>query len=454
MTEKRLSDQMLSHRYRVLLLAEAANPDWASVPLIGWSLSQALAKVADTHVVTHIRNREAFLRAGLSENRDFTAIDSEAISRPLWKLSELLRGGAGSGWSTVAAFSAIAYYAFERAVYKRFSDRLHAKEFDLVHRITPVSPSCQSLIARPLKKANVPFLIGPLNGGLAWPKNFKHRQIAEREWLSSLRAVYKLLPGYGSTLRNSAAIIAGSRSAYEDLPSSVTDKRIYLPENAVDLARVANPRDRAATIPLQMAFVGRLVPLKGVDMLLKSTAPFQQRGQLHLRIVGDGPERASLEGIVDQLGLRRTTRFDGWVPHATVMDILRSCDLLALPSIREFGGGVVLEAMALGVVPLVANYGGPAELVDSRTGIAVSFDDEASLISGMSNAIATVIADPGRLDEMGKAARQKVIQSFTWDAKAKQILDIYDGLFSGARLSSLGLTPSQSLNPSAPGGAR
>src|SRR5262249_54489242 len=126
----------MRRRYRILLIAEAANPEWASVPLIGWSLSRALAKITDAYLVTHVRNRNAISRAGLIEGRDFAAIDNQQFAAPLNKLSEWLRGGAGKGWTTVTALSSLAYYSFEREIWHRLGERIRAHEFDLVHRIT------------------------------------------------------------------------------------------------------------------------------------------------------------------------------------------------------------------------------------------------------------------------------------------------------------------------------
>jgi len=77
--------------------------------------------------------------------------------------------------------------------------------------------------------------------------------------------------------------------------------------------------------------------------------------------------------MVDRLGIRNGVSFCGWLPHNEVQDKLRVCDFMALPSIREFGGAVVVESMALGVTPIVADYAGPSELVDENTGIRVGF---------------------------------------------------------------------------------
>ena len=420
-------------RPRVLLIAESANPEWASVPLVGWSLFRALAKAVDVHLVTQVRNKSALVRAGLLEGRDFTAIDNERVAAPLYKLATRLRGGAEKGWTTNTAIQSIAYYSFERAVWHEFNQRLAAGEFDLVHRITPLSPTSQSIIARKLIKLKVPFVIGPLNGGVPWPPHFRDRQHAERDWLSTIRWLYKLMPAYRSTRRDSSAILVGSQFTYKDMPSWAQRKCIYMPENGVDLERFSRPRDRVAALPLQGAFVGRLVPYKGADMLLEGAAEFLRSGQLELHIIGDGPQRPLLEAITDRLGIGASVHYYGWVSHVEVQERLRSCDFMALPSVREFGGGVVLELMALGVTPIVADYAGPAELVDDKTGFRIAFTDKQSLVSGIRRTIAEIVRAPGILDIMGAAGRRKVMEKFTWEQKARRIVVIYDAVLAGSK---------------------
>ncbi len=63
-------------------------------------------------------------------------------------------------------FSSISYYYFEYLVWKKFGGRIRAGEFDLVHRITPVSPTVQSLLVAKCARYRVPMIIGPLNGGV------------------------------------------------------------------------------------------------------------------------------------------------------------------------------------------------------------------------------------------------------------------------------------------------
>jgi glycosyltransferase involved in cell wall biosynthesis len=105
---------------------------------------------------------------------------------------------------------------------------------------------------------------------------------------------------------------------------------------------------------------------------------------------------------------------------------LAACDVFAFPSIREFGGAVVLEAMALGLVPVVVDYGGPGELVTPSTGYTVPMGSRESIVRGFRERLGALAAEPGRIREMGVRGRERVMASFTWEAKALQVVEVYN----------------------------
>ncbi|HQY89607.1 MAG TPA: hypothetical protein PK402_13220, partial [Tepidisphaeraceae bacterium] len=259
-------------KLRALVIAEACNPEWVSVPLEGWSHSQALARLADTHLVTQIRNKEALERAGLIDGKDFTSIDSEKIAGPMEKIAQKMRGGQGKGWTTIVAMRRFGFSYFEKKVWEQFGDDIKQHKFDVVHQLTPLSPTIPSKLATWCKKAGVPFVWGPINGGLPWPKGFDDVRRQEKEWLTYVRSAIKLLPGYTRTRRDCAKIIVGSQATLGQIPEKFKSKCVYIPENAIDPARFQSTRTRAAALPIRLIFVGRLVPYKGADMLIEAAS--------------------------------------------------------------------------------------------------------------------------------------------------------------------------------------
>jgi glycosyltransferase involved in cell wall biosynthesis len=410
---------------RVLVLAEAANPEWASVPLVGWSHANALREVADVHLVTQIRNREAILRVGWREGRDFTGIDSERVVRPLHRLAGLLGGGAGRGWTTGTAIHSVGYPYFERLVWRRFRGRLLSGEFDIVHRVTPVSPTSPSPLAVACRRVGVPFVLGPINGGLPWPREFGGARRREREWLSYVRGAYRLMPAYRSTLASASAILVGSRATWRQLPRTAMNRCVYLPENAIDPKRFPEPLPRSHGPILRVVFVGRLVPYKGADMLLEAVEPLVREGRATLTIVGDGPERRPLEERIRAAGLGAGVTLVGWVEQDQVHRFLSTSDMMAFPSIREFGGGVVLEAMACGAVPLVVDYGGPAELVTPSTGFLVTLGSRGRVVREIRDVLLRVASNPNGLETRRVLGMRRVREVFSWNAKAAQVREVY-----------------------------
>lgn len=416
---------------RVLLIAEQADPETVSVPLEGWSHANAIRQRYDALIVTQIRHRDVFTRHGLAEGRDFLAIDSEAIARPAWKLGELLRGGRDKGWTTAMAAKLPAYLYFERLLWTRLADRILEGEFDLVHRITPLSPTLPSPLARRCHSAGVPFILGPINGGVPWPKGHNRTRIREREWLSFTRDAHRLVPWHGATRRFASAIIAGSLDTLDDEPLAYRDRTYYIPENAVDPARFTSVRKGRAADSIRIIFVGRLVPYKGCDILVEAASELLRAGRATLTIVGDGPQRKDLTKLVAELGIGTAVAFKGWLPHDQVARVVAGADLFAFPSIREFGGAVAVESMAVGVPPMVVRYGGLAETVTEEVGFPVELGSREELITRFRARLEAVAADPEQIDARGSAGRRRVLEYFTWDAKAAQVARVYEKVISG-----------------------
>jgi alpha-maltose-1-phosphate synthase len=412
-------------RPRVLLVAEAANPEWVSIALEGWCHSHALSRVADVHLVTHVRNRENVLKTGLREGEDFTIVDTTSLERPIERLTRLLGAGGGVGWSTLTASMYVWYQAFEQQLWRRYAERLRAGRFDLVHRLTPLSPTLPSPLAARCARLQVPFVLGPLNGGLPWPKGFGGVRLREREFLMYVRGVYKALPGYRSTREHASALVVGSADTRRQIPARWQHKTVYVPENGFDPARFDRVADAPASLPLRVAYVGRLVPYKGADMLLEAAAPLVREGKVSVDVMGDGPLMPELRALVARERLEPGVTLAGWVDHRALRDRLVRAHVFGFPSVREFGGAVVLEAMATGVVPLVVAYGGPSELISETTGFAVPLGTRGEIVRGLRDVLAKLVADPGQLRAIADRARARAFARFTWDAKAAQMLEVY-----------------------------
>jgi glycosyltransferase involved in cell wall biosynthesis len=424
-------------KLRVLILAEAANPDLTSVALIGYSLSQALAEVCDVHLVTESRNRNSLLKAGVAED-SFTAIPNPA-QRVAFRIATLLRGGTSLGWTIHSALMTLAYPLFERKIWRLFSARLKAGEFDLVHRITPLSPTTPSYLAKKLNRIGVPLVLGPLNGGIPWPPGFDKIRLAEREWLGYFRDLHRLLPGLEATRRLAATLVLASRHTYGEVTENHADlvaKAIWLPENAIDPARFpeinTDPLPPPAGVPPRVAFLGRLVPYKGADMLLEAALPLLREGKLTLEIIGGGPQLEELQAIVAREQLEGCVDLPGWVAHENVRGHLGKAQIFAFPSVREFGGGVVLEAMAMGLAPVVLDYGGPAELIPAGCGTILPMGDRDCIIRSVRETLIRLCADPAGVHATGLRAQRHVRANFTWAAKARQLVQVYEWARRGA----------------------
>jgi glycosyltransferase involved in cell wall biosynthesis len=423
---------------RALILADDCNPEWPSLPVVGFKAARSIADHAEVTVATHVRNRPNIEKVGFGRAR-VEYVDNEYVARGLYKLNTWLRGGDQVGWTTNIAMSYPSYLAFEWEVWRRFGADIKAGKFDVVHRITPMSPTIPSPIAR---ESPVPFILGPLNGGLPWPDAYARERDREKEWLVKLREAYRYLPFYKSSYEKSAAILAAFGHTLRDLPPSALPRAINFPEVGIDPELFRAPAPRTGE-KLTFLFAGRLVPYKlpgiAVECFARSAALREHR----LVVVGDGPERESMERTIREHQLEGCVQMLGRKPQAEVAELMRQSDVFVFPSIRELGAGVVVEAMASGLCCVAADYGGPADLLAGGRGIKVPLGPRERLAEDFTRELEKVAAAPSLARDYGERGRQYALANLTWDVKAQRTLDVYRWAVEGGK----GLPPAPYAEP-------
>ena len=283
-----------------------------------------------------------------------------------------------------------------------------------------MSPVLPSPFAFFLRKGTIPFVIGPLNGGLPWPPGFSQLE-NQKEWISNLRTLYRYLPFARSTYRHAAAIIAASSQTYSEF-AEYRDKLFFVPEPGI--ARSLCYGDSRRPEPgakLELIFVGGLVPRKACDLGLRAAAPLLRSDLARFAVVGDGPERHRLEQLARSLGIEKAVSFCGWVSHAEVLKRLRYADLFVFPSLRDNGAGVVFEALGTGCVPVVADFGGPGDIVHPEVGYKVALTTENDVVAQMEKILTELAHNRDRVEQLRRQGMAYVRECLTWDAKAQAV---------------------------------
>lgn len=174
--------------------------------------------------------------------------------------------------------------------------------------------------------------------------------------------------------------------------------------------------DRSQTGPARILTVGRLVPKKGLHILLEACGRLKQRGHHFLLVIaGDGPERGRLTNLAERLGLSHQVLFLGQVTQEDLIPVYGEAHLFALPCVVDQNGdrdglpNVILEAMAAGL-PVVSTpiSGIPEAIADGETGILVPPGDSEAL----AEALERLLEDPALRCRLGRAGQERVRHDF------------------------------------------
>ena len=271
------------------------------------------------------------------------------------------------------------------------------KKYDIVHAHNLPS-------AIPMKQANgkkiltlhgnyaeqIKLLYGDTVGGFS--KSFEKEALS---WADAITAVSKSAVDY-----------------YRKLGFNVH----YIP-NAIDLDLILNTGKKL--YQKQVIFVGRLSKEKGVDILIDAFNMISN--DVHLLIIGDGPEKKNLE----KQSKNKNVHFLGYVNHEKTLEYIRGSDALLQPSRKEGLSTTLLEAMGCRVPIIATNVGGNTELIDDmKNGILIESENAKQIV----DSIKKILNNDNLKKELTEDAYRKIVNEYDWNKVVKDYISLYQNL--------------------------
>lgn len=228
-------------------------------------------------------------------------------------------------------------------------------------------------------------------------------------------------------LRHADGIVAISTGLKALAEPLVPGASIQVIPNGIDRTAFYPAAEPLPPSPLRLLFVGRLAKQKAVSVLLEAVTLLHRSGlDLHLTIVGDGPERLALEHVVAKEGLQTIVEFAGWQGRPQIPGFYRGAHIFVLPSYVESLGQVILEAMASGLPVVTTHTSNMANLIQhGKNGLLVP--------AGNSRALADAIERIARDEELRQRMSnesEKESQKHSWEAVAAQYIELFGAVLS------------------------
>jgi glycosyltransferase involved in cell wall biosynthesis len=325
----------------------------------------------------------------------------------------------------------IHYYLWQIQAYF-VARRLHREiGFNIIHHVTFVkysSPSFLSLLP-------VPFIWGPVGGGESAPKSFwqdfSWRAKAYEIARNFVRGFGELDPFVHLTAKKSAVVRATTEDTAQRLYRMGVNHVDVLPESGLPEEEIARLGEYTMpdSFPIRFISMGRLLHWKGFHLGLRAFAQ-ANLANAEYWIIGDGPESERLQSLAEKLGITQRVKFCGRLPREQTLSKLEECHILVHPSLHDSGGWVCMEAMAAGRPVICLNLGGPAVQVTKETGFKIPASNREQAVQGLAQAMIRLAENSDLRIQMGQAGQKLVYESHSWQAKGKELVQLYETIIS------------------------
>jgi len=400
---------------------------------VGWGWVTAIARSHDVWVLCADWQRESIERFVARNPGKFANLRFVYVSPKPWHYTD-------SHWLWRKCESSIlkplvhaSYRLWQRDAYAEALELHRSIGFDLAHQLTFVG----FRFPGHLWKLGIPFVWGPIGGleNTPWrllptmgPRGAMYygaRNVVNSMHRRFLRQPRKAFAAAGPGVIAATSGIQREIQHWYGVESEIICEVGLPPQTAATYSLRANGE------PLRLAWSGRHLPGKALNLLLRALSRLPESIDWRLDIYGDGPSRTGWQRLAARLGIDSRCAWHGQVSRAEALAGLKSAHLFVTTSLKDLTSTVILEALANGVPVVCPDHCGFADVVNEHCGIKIPIGNMREFETGLSRAIVAIARDETKRRRLAEGALLRA-RDYSWEAKAEAIDRVYDRVLRAA----------------------
>ncbi len=398
---------------KILLSSYACDPSKGSEPGNGFNWANELSKLGLEVFCFTQAEGEAAIKANVKSNSNLKFI---YVKMPKWLNKLYYRSQAGMYF----------HYLLWQWKASQVALKLHkSQKFDLVHHVTWGSIQLGSFMYR----LKIPFIFGPSGGGQMAPESLKKyfggHWVGEERRLKVSNMLVKYNPACYNMLKGAQTILVSNKETL-NLAQSLGARSVFFTFDAA-LPSSFFPSEfpeRTYDSGLKLLWVGRLMPRKGLPMVLNVMKKLETYKDISLTIVGDGEMKESILKQIEDLELGEKVDYKGTVPFKEVKEVYKEHDVFFFTSLRDSCPAQLIEALSFGLPVVTLDLHGQSIIVNDKIGIKCSIDDPEDIELELSKAILQLYNDKTLVRKMSLAA-YNFGKKQNWERKVASIVGEY-----------------------------
>lgn len=322
-----------------------------------------------------------------------------------------------------------AYQAWQKQVYKKATNLIKHEKFDLIHFVGPTGYREPGY----LWKLGLPYIWGPIGGAnnnnLTLTKNIStisKLKFVFRNWANKIQLKHNRR--LQQALKRTDILLTSTSENQQIFKTILHADSTYLPENAI-ASEIKLNENKFNNNNFHFIFVGSLIPRKAVNILLEALTLVKHKEKITVDIVGDGPERQTLELFAKKHQLQDLINWHGQLPRDKAVELFNNAHMHVITSTSEGNPTTIWEAMSYGVPTITFDHCGMHDTICKRCGIRIPIYTYDQCVTDLAIEIDKLLEYPERFKQLAIGTIE-CARNFTWGNREKFLNKLYSKILN------------------------